>query len=113
MKIMVTSFKRSRALLHSVPPNLHQATADLCLHQRLLDAQGQVWVDLLWGHCSFFLGSGVHYVLCVPSKSLFPQFCVKFCNQIPLASKVKFPGTSQSLRQIPRLENLLWVLELS
>ena len=27
----------------------------------------------------------------------------KFCNQIPLASKVKFPGGSQSLCQIPRL----------
>ena len=54
----------------------------------------QVWVSLLWGHCSFFLGSGVHNVLCVPSKSLFPQFCVKFCNQIPLPSKVKFPGGS-------------------
>ena len=30
-----------------------------------------------------------------------------------MASKVKFPGGSQSLCQIPRLGNLLWVLELS
>ena len=37
----------------------------------------------------------------------------KFSNQIPLASKVKFPGGSQSLCQIPRLGNLLWVIELS
>ena len=37
----------------------------------------------------------------------------KFCKQIPLASKVKFPGGSQSLCQISRLENLLCVLELS
>ena len=37
----------------------------------------------------------------------------KFCNQIPLASKVKFPRVSQSLCQVPRLGNLLWVLELS
>ena len=37
----------------------------------------------------------------------------KFYNQIPLASKVKFPGGSQSLCQTPRLGNLLWVLELS
>ena len=36
----------------------------------------------------------------------------KFCNQIPLASKVKFPGGSQPLCQIPRLEDLLWALEL-
>ena len=46
------------------------------------------------------------------------QACVspvlwKYCNQIPLASKVKFPGVSQSLCQILRLGNLLWVLELS
>ena len=26
---------------------------------------------LLWGHCSFLLGSGAHKVLFVPSKSLF------------------------------------------
>ena len=37
----------------------------------------------------------------------------KFCNQIPLAFKVKFPGGSQSLCLIPRLGNLLWALELS
>ena len=36
----------------------------------------------------------------------------KFCNQIPLAFKVKFPKGSQSLCQISRLENLLWALEL-
>ena len=35
----------------------------------------------------------------------------KFCNQIPLASKAKFPGGSQFLCQIPRLGNLLCVLE--
>ena len=33
-----------------------------------------LWVSLLWGHCSFLLG--VHQVLFVPSKSLFPQSCV-------------------------------------
>ena len=32
---------------------------------------------------------------------------------MPLASKVKFPVASQSPCQIPRLGNLLWVLELS
>ena len=36
-----------------------------------------------------------------------------FCNQIPLASKVRFPEGSQSLCQILRLGNLLWVQELS
>ena len=41
------------------------------------------------------------------------QVLWKFCNQIPLASEVKFPGGSQSLCPIPRLGNLLRVLELS
>ena len=44
--------------------------------------------------------------------SVSPVLC-KFCNQIPLASKVKIPGGSQSLCQIPRLGNLFGVLELS
>ena len=58
------------ALLHSVPLTLQQATANPCLCWRLLATPGKVWVSLLWGHCSFFLG------LFVPSKSLFPQSCV-------------------------------------
>ena len=36
----------------------------------------------------------------------------KFCNQIPLAFKVKFSGVSQPLCWIFRLGNLLWVPEL-
>ena len=68
MKIMRTSFKRS------VPQTLQQATTDSCLHWRLLDTHRQVWVSLLWGHCSFLLGPGVHKFLFVPSKSL--QSCV-------------------------------------
>ena len=73
----VTSFKYPiHELLQSMPPNLQQATADPHLCQRLLDTHGQVCVSLLWGHCSLFLGPGAHKVLFVPSKSLFPQFCV-------------------------------------
>ena len=63
-------------LLHLVPPPLQQATTNPCLCWRLLDTHGQVWVSLLWGHCSFLLGPGVHKFLFVPSKSLFPQSCV-------------------------------------
>ena len=63
-------------LLYSVSPTRQQATTDPCLHQRLLDTHGQVWVSLLWGHCFYFQGPGVHKVLFVPSKSLFPQSCV-------------------------------------
>ena len=77
MKIMATSFKRSHACT-AIPsaPSLQQATTDPHLCQRLLDPHGQVWVSLLWGHCSFLLGPGMHKVLFVPSKSLFPQSCV-------------------------------------
>ena len=39
---------------------------------RLLDTQRQVWLSLLWGHCSFLLAPSVHKVLFVPSNS--PQF---------------------------------------
>ena len=77
MEITGTSFKSPmHPRLHSVPPTLQQTTADVRLCQRLLDTHGQVWVSLLWDHCSFLLGPGVGNVLFVPSKSLFPQFCV-------------------------------------
>ena len=73
MKIMATSFKRSHAALwHSVPPTPQQATVNPHLHQRLLDTHVQVWIRLLWGHCSFLLGPGAPKVLSVPSKSPFP-----------------------------------------
>ena len=68
MKIMATSFNRSdeRTVTLSAP-TLQHAIADPHLRQRLLDTQGQVWVNLLWGHCSFLLGPGVHKVLFVPN----------------------------------------------
>ena len=59
-----------------LPPPLQQATVDPRLCQRLMDTPRQVWVSLLWGHCSFLLGPGSHNILFVPSKSLFPQSCV-------------------------------------
>ena len=60
-------------LLHSVTPTLQQATADPHLRQRLLGTHGQVWVSLLWGHCSFLL---VHTsFFCVLQESI-SQSCV-------------------------------------
>ena len=70
-----------QALLHSVPPTLQQATSIPRLHQRLLDAQGQVWLSLLWCHCSFLLGPSAQ-VLFVPSKSPFPQSCVSSAGSV-------------------------------
>ena len=63
-------------------PTPQQATTDPRLHQRLLDTHRQVWVSLLWGHCSFLLGLGVHKVLFVPSMSLLPQSCVSSGNSV-------------------------------
>ena len=75
MKMMVTSFTRSHdALMHTVPPTLQQATADLCL-PRDSWTHGQVWVSLLWGRCSFLLGPGAHNLLFMHSKSQFTQSC--------------------------------------
>ena len=73
---MGTSFQRSHdALLHSVPPTAQQVTADRRLHQRLLDTHGQVWVSLLWGHCSFLLGPGVYSFVCALPESVSPVLC--------------------------------------
>ena len=63
-------------LLHPVTLPPWQATADLFLHRRHSNTQRQFWLSLLWGHCCFLLGPGVHKVLFVPSKSLFSQSCV-------------------------------------
>ena len=104
-KIMATSFKYPlHTLPHSVPLTLQQATADPRLCQKLLDTHRQVWVSLLWAQCSFHLGPGAHKVLFVPSKSLFPQSCVSSYNQIPLASKVKFPGVFSPFVRSPGWE---------
>ena len=98
-------------LLKSVLLTPWQATVDPRLQQKLLETHRQICLSLLWGHCSFLLGPGVHKVLFVPSKSVSPVLW-KFCDQIPLAFKVKVPGSSQSLCWTPRLSNLLWALEL-
>ena len=78
MKIMVTSFKRSHAATDALttpdPAAGHQG------HSPPLD--GHVQVSLLWGHCSVLLGLGVHRVLFVSSKSLFPQSCVSSCGSM-------------------------------
>ena len=70
------SFRRSHdALLHSVPLPCSPPPPPTP-PQRPLGTPGQVWVSLLWGHCSFLLGPGAHKILFVPSQSLFPQSCV-------------------------------------
>ena len=87
-----------QALLHSVPPTLQQATSNPHLHQRLLDTHGQVWVSLLWDHCSFLLGPGAHKVLFGPSKILLPQSCTWRRQWHP--TPVLLPGKSHGWRSL-------------
>ena len=62
----------------------------------------------LWGHCCFPLSLGAckFYFCPLRLECLFPLVLWKSCNQILLAFKVRFPGDSQSLCQIPRLGRL-------
>ena len=90
---------------HSMPLSSHTSARDSRTLQTSL-AQSLV------SHCSFLLAASAQGFVCA-FQEFFSPVLWKFCNQIPLGSKVKFPGDSQSLCQIPRLENLLWVLELS
>ena len=77
MKIMVTSFKRSHASTATLsapdPAAGHHGPTPP------LETPGHSWASLgqsLVGSHSFLLGPGVHNILFVPSKSLFPQFYV-------------------------------------
>ena len=113
MEIMATSFKKSH-----VCPSALSAPSPVAVHRRLTplpETPGhsqQVWVSLLRGCCSFLMGPGAQGSVCALQESAFLVLW-KFCNQIPLASEVKFSVGSQSLCQIPGLGNLFWALELS
>ena len=105
------------ALLHLVPLTLQQDTADPGGEIPLtppLETPGHSEASLSQSFVgSLFLAPGSWCTQGFDcAKSLFPQSSVKFCNQIPQDSKVKFSRGSQSLCQILRLGNLLWVLEL-
>ena len=116
VEIMVTatSFKRtcSCPVVFSAP----DPTAGHCRATPLPEAPGHSQASLAQSLVGTLLLSAITWCIqgsvCALQESVSPVLC-KFCNQIPLASKVKYPGGSQSLCQIPRLGNLLWVLELS
>ena len=103
-------------LLHSVPPALQRATANPHLRRRLLDTHGQVWISLLWGHCSFLLGPGAHKVSFVPPR-VFPQSCISFCGSMAVDGDLLQEGlccTQLCCTQSPALQqstthlHLLW-----
>ena len=114
LKIRATSFKRSHACtaLHSAPDpaaGYHQPTPPL---ETLGYSQASLGQSLVG---SLLLSPGswcIEGFACALQEFVSPVLC-KFCNQILLASKVKFPVGSQFLCQIPRLGNVLWVLQLS
>ena len=111
MKIMVTIFKVSCASTAILSASDHKAGN--CIPTALPETPGHSQESLLWGHCSFLLGPGfTQGFVCALQESVSPVMC-KFYNQIPLASKIKFSRGSQSLCQVPRLGNLLCILELS
>ena len=69
---MMTSFKRSHAGTVALRASaMQQTTTDPHLCQRLWDTHRQVWVSLLWGHCSFLLGPGAPKVFLCPPRVCF------------------------------------------
>ena len=114
VKAMATSFKRSH--VHTATLSAPDPAAGCCQPSRLPETPGHSCASLaqsLVGSLLLFPGSwSAQGFICALQESASPILC-KFCNQIPLAFKVKFPYGSQSSHQIPRLGNLLWALELS
>ena len=93
----------------SRPLPTHAPTGGLLDIHSLQASLGQPLMGSLLLSPGFWYAQGF---VCALQESISPVLC-KSCNQIALASKVKFPGGSQSLCQISRLGNLFWVLELS
>ena len=90
MAVMSTSFKRTYASTPHLPRLLVVSDPDpeaghcqpIPLPETPKHSHRQAWLSLLWGHCSFLLGTGAHKVLFVPPRvSASPILC-KFCNQI-------------------------------
>ena len=113
MKIMVNFLKRSNARTatlsaHNPAAGHHQPTPPLETPGHSQASLGPCLVGSLLSPGSWCTQGFV----CALQETVSPVLW-KLCKQIPLASKVKFPGDFQSLCRIPSLENLLWVLELS
>ena len=65
----------THAILSAPNPAAGHTNPRLC--GRLLNTHGQVWVSLLWGHCSYRLGPGVHKVQFMIWATVNSQSC--FC----------------------------------
>ena len=95
---MATSFKRSHA--HTATFSALKPPAGHLRPMPLPETPGHlpsIWVNLLWGHCSFLLGPAMHNILFVPSKSLFPWCCLGYGSsmvgwQPPPRELMPYPG---------------------
>ena len=121
MKVMVTFLKRNvHSLLYSVPLTLKQASVDPSLCQKLLDIQRYVCLSLLWRHCSFLLDSGVHKILILSYRSLFPKssgsyiiktHCPPNSNSLGVLSPFADPQFGKSVvspRTFLKVREFLW-----
>ena len=107
----LTSFKRTYA--STVVFKAPDPVAGHCWLTSLPEPAEHSQASLTQCHLgSLFLSPGSWCTQCCALLESVSPVLGEFCNQIPLAFKVKFPGGSDSLCQIPRLGNLLWTLEL-
>ena len=96
MKIVVTSFKRSHA--HTAKLSAFDPAAGHCRPMPPSETHGHSQTSLVQSLVGTLLllspgSSSAQGFVCVLQESVSPVLC-KFCHQIPLASKVKFPGGS-------------------
>ena len=106
--IMVTSFTRVYA--STVAFSTPDLAAGHCQPTPLPETPGHSGKSLVGSLILSPVSWCTQDFVCAIKESVSPVLW-KFCNRIPLASKVKFPWGSQSLCWILRLGNLLWVLE--
>ena len=105
MVVMVTSFKRTYD--HTVEFSVPYLTAGNCQPTPLPETPGHSQASLaqsLVGSLLLSPGSWcTQGFVCVCQESVFPVLC-KFCNQIPLVSKVKFLGVPSPFARSPGWE---------
>ena len=96
--VMVTSFRRTNALIAVSSATDHTASHFLPIPPRETPGYSQVSLgQSLVGSLLLSPGSWcTQGFVCALQESVSPVLW-KFCNQIPLASEVKVPGGSQSL----------------
>ena len=112
MKIMATSFKMAHACTATL--SAPDPAAGHCQLMPPPETPGHSQASLAQSLVESLLlspGSWCAQGFVCAFSVCFPALW-KFYKQIPLASKVKFSGGYPSLCWIPRLGNLLWVLEL-